>query len=243
MALIAVVATALKADETPGDPRAASSVPSAWGSTTSADDPILERSSAALGQTVTVDLAVFDRVHLSKQMRQRIIAETDSILLELGAHLLWQDGPSGYQAYVPTDAIQIILSKSRPERWGLPPNIMGEVVPTGERSRKLVFVFPAEVARLVGLPAPLNLPYRATESRRLARALGRVIAHELVHAIAPDHTHATDGIMLGRHGTATLLDPELKIDASCKAAFKAGLGAFDSSPQIDQSRQQIENWD
>ena len=190
---------------------------------------------------MAIDLAVFDRVEMSETMRQRVFAEATSILLDLGAHLVWRDGPSNFQAYAPRGEIQIILSKSRPERWGLPANIMGAVVPVSDRSRRMVFVFPAEVARLVGLPAPSKLPYRAVENRRLAKALGRVIAHELVHAIAPDHIHATDGIMLGRHGTATLLNPELKIDASCRAAFKAGLSAFDSSPQIDQGQQQIAN--
>ncbi|NIA01724.1 MAG: hypothetical protein GWO83_01095 [Bacteroidia bacterium] len=134
---------------------------------------------------MAIDLAVFDRVEMSETMRQRVFAEATSILLDLGAHLVWRDGPSNFQAYAPRGEIQIILSKSRPERWGLPANIMGAVVPVSDRSRRMVFVFPAEVARLVGLPAPSKLPYRAVENRRLAKALGRVIAHELVHAIAP----------------------------------------------------------
>jgi len=190
--------------------------------------------SAATADAVSIELAIFDRLELSRPMRERVVAEADAILFELGARPVWQNGSPQFKIFTPGNEIQIILSKSRPERWGLPANTMGAVVPTAERSRRLVFVFAAEVARGVGLPTPSELPDRAGDERRLAMALGRVIAHELVHAIAPEHPHADDGIMLGRHPASSLLDPDLRVDSSCAAAFRAELGRLNSELPASQ---------
>lgn len=40
------------------------------------------------------------------------------------------------------------------------------------------------------------------ERHRIARALGKVVTHEIIHALTPDRTHEPQGLMrnsLGRH--------------------------------------------
>lgn len=180
-------------------------------------------------QAPPIDLAVFDRVDISDSMRRAVLAETEEVLARLGARVVWRLESEQFQIYNPGDEIQVILSSSRPEKWQFSPDAMGAVVPIGPARRNVVFVFPVEVAGLLHLPSLSKLSYHLVDGRRFAKALGRVIAHELVHAIAPDHPHANNGIMLGTHKASSLLDPELRVDASCRAAFRAGLSEFGSN--------------
>lgn len=195
--------------------------------------------SAATTDSVTLELAFFDRVDLPQRMLDRVFAEAEEVLLQLGAEPVWHVESPELQVYDPGHEIQIILSSSRPEQWLFSPRTMGAVLPIGNPPRRLVFVFPAEVARLLGLRSFSSLPHRVDDNMRFAKALGRVIAHELVHAIAPEHPHADDGIMLGRHAAASLLDPKLEVDRSCAAAFRSGLvglSAIDTTPGSSRVR-------
>ena len=62
---------------------------------------------------------------------------------------------------------------------------------------------------------------RATleDQRDYPRALGRVVAHELVHAIAPLEPHADRGLMQASLNRAVLTGPRLAIDERRARAF------------------------
>ena len=50
--------------------------------------------------------------------------------------------------------------------------------------------------------------------------MGRVVAHEIVHALAPSLPHAVQGLMASRWAPSRLLDPILEADAATRLAIQ-----------------------
>jgi hypothetical protein len=78
-----------------------------------------------------------------------------------------------------------------------------------------LWVFAKKVRQTLGLgPATVQ---RATleDQRDYPRALGRIVAHELVHAIIPDEPHAARGLMQASLNRAVLAAPRVDIDERC----------------------------
>ncbi|HVR70479.1 MAG TPA: hypothetical protein VMT87_06495, partial [Vicinamibacteria bacterium] len=59
--------------------------------------------------------------------------------------------------------------------------------------------------------------------REFGMALGRVVAHELVHALAPQRPHVKGGLMAERMGRALLLAPDLAIETATSEALRAAV--------------------
>jgi hypothetical protein len=89
-------------------------------------------------------------------------------------------------------------------------------------------VFPLCLTRVLGPPYDEQEPGRIADLR-FAHSLARIIAHEVVHAVAPAHPHAAAGLMHGQQKRAALLNEGMAIDPVCAAAFRAGLDSFDNA--------------
>jgi hypothetical protein len=79
--------------------------------------------------------------------------------------------------------------------------VMGSIRP-GSTTNPSVWIFFDEVAAAVGLSAREPETWTASQRADFARALGRVAAHEVVHALLPDRPHDPSGLMaatLKRH--------------------------------------------
>ncbi len=57
----------------------------------------------------------------------------------------------------------------------------------------------------------------------LAVAIARIIAHEVVHSIAPEAPHASGGVMQFRLTRSCLLDPGLRLSPRSTQVLHAGL--------------------
>ena len=68
------------------------------------------------------------------------------------------------------------------------------------------------------------------ESRELALALARVVAHEVVHSIAPDEPHSHRGLMSHSLNRSFLLGKGAPLDPQCAAAFLVRLAALAPAP-------------
>ena len=93
--------------------------------------------------------------------------------------------------------------------------------PDGVRA---IWVYAAGVAATLGLGNGAGPLWSPAQRREFGRALGRVVAHELVHAIAPARPHVKGGLMSARMGRALLLGSDIAIDTATAAAFRAALG-------------------
>jgi hypothetical protein len=67
-----------------------------------------------------------------------------------------------------------------------------------------------------------------SDRKRLAKALGRVVVHELVHRIAPELPHARSGLMREDLGASFLTRRSVSLDEASAAAV---LSALRSAPR------------
>jgi hypothetical protein len=80
----------------------------------------------------------------------------------------------------------------------------------GERgSRRNVFVFFPGLSRTLGHEGTSYTPRRGIE---LARAMARVLAHEIVHVLAPERGHAAEGLMSEQLKRGDLVSSAVSLD-------------------------------
>ena len=98
--------------------------------------------------------------------------------------------------------------------------------PEGPRS---IFLSVGAVGRALGWPGAGGRragPKEGPAAVRFGRALGRVLAHELVHAIAPDCPHTGSGLMSARLTRWMLTSPEADFDEIARAYLRRGAAAY-----------------
>jgi hypothetical protein len=59
--------------------------------------------------------------------------------------------------------------------------------------------------------------------RTLGLALGRVVAHEVIHSVAPEEPHSRSGLMSHSMNQTLLSSGKAPLDARCARAFLSGL--------------------
>jgi hypothetical protein len=131
----------------------------------------------------TYDAVWFDLARCGVD-RARAQAEVSEVLSPLGVRVSWRSG-AGHQTEAET--LRVILVRSRPS--ALDPWTMGSSNPGS--STPSIWVFCDNVARTLAAPG--------TTADGLAReamgvAVGRVVAHELVHLLAPGRPHDRSGL-------------------------------------------------
>jgi len=67
---------------------------------------------------------------------------------------------------------------------------------------------------------------RPTRESELGRAVGRVVAHEVIHALAPGHPHAAGGLMASTLDRWGLLGPQQRPELACTLAVLAGIATL-----------------
>jgi hypothetical protein len=120
--------------------------------------------------------------------------------------------------------IQVVLVKTEPSAWGLPPEALGAVM-SRSRPQTKIYVFFSTVARMLGYrPEALRRRWpSAREERDLSRAFARVIFHELVHAVLPSRPHAEGGLTGRKVDRAALVASRIEVDRFVADEFRAAL--------------------
>jgi len=144
---------------------------------------------------------------------ERVRSEADPIFRDLGVEVRWEVGSDPRRSGAGKRRIQILLMPSEPSGWGISPNAMGVVLlpasalraPAGlaEASRgppnrtqlESVYLFYRPILRNVGLGRRGGAVLNPRERRDVARAIARVLIHEVIHVIAPNLSHADEGVM------------------------------------------------
>jgi hypothetical protein len=93
-----------------------------------------------------------------------------------------------------------------------------------------VWAFVNNVKRAVGLDPEPGRDLAPCEHALLSRALGRVVAHEIVHAVAPDHPHDRRGLMKHSLSRGALLGARAPLGQDCARAVLAGLASWPERP-------------
>jgi hypothetical protein len=85
--------------------------------------------------------------------------------------------------------------------------------------RKTVFIFAPNVLNMLGHHGVRG----HREEHELARALGRIVAHEAVHVLLPHHPHAARGVMNARWSRSFLVRAKLRLDPLIAEALRVKL--------------------
>ena len=146
-----------------------------------------------------------------------LVAEARALFAPMGIELLW--APSG--SVVTRDSVQVVLL-ARDRSGGR----MGEhtmaCVQSGPRAQPAAWILVPRVRETLGLPTQ-PLP---NEGLLLSRALARVMAHELIHLIAPQIPHVPGGLMNASLGRDFLIGPLLnalegRVAQEVRSAFES----------------------
>jgi hypothetical protein len=135
-----------------------------------------------------------------------VTREVDRLFAPLGVRISWRaESPCEARE---DDVIMIVLPRDRAPRPAAT-IVMGAATLSGDPK---VWVFVENVARTIGLEREPSAP---RERVLLTRGLARVVAHEIMHVLAPSVRHGK-GLMAARLGVVALTAPE--------AAFETALG-------------------
>jgi hypothetical protein len=153
----------------------------------------------------------------------RVRSEADAIFRDLGVGVRWEVGTDPRPSTGGIPRIQVVLMPSEPSGWGISPAAMGVVLlPEGSR-QDTAYLFYRPILRNVGLGRKAGEMLDPRERRDVARAIARVLVHEVVHTIAPNLSHADEGVMHDSLVSAALLRQDIEIDGRTREEFLRGL--------------------
>jgi hypothetical protein len=157
-----------------------------------------------------------------------VSGEVRSILGAAGVDVVWDKGAAGPLA---PGEIAVILLNAEPARVGLRPYVMGCAIKGYERS--VLWVNLTTVAQVLGLDARSHIAWSGRERHDVAAALGRVVAHEIVHLVAPELPHATQGLLNATLDRYHLVYQRLRLDGDSADGFLRGMRLRDASRPSD----------
>ncbi len=160
-------------------------------------------------------LVWFDPSHIAAGVESQARAETTTLLARMGATVSWRRGTSGEAGG--DDGVRVILVGEAPPGSGVP--VLGATRP-GPSAAPVVWVRVPNVRAAIGISRsrpPLALP--PVELHLLGVAVGRVIAHEIVHAVVPSVSHGT-GLMSKSLGYHQLTAASIPVDLEVAVALR-----------------------
>jgi hypothetical protein len=162
--------------------------------------------------------------------------EVGRLLRSMGVTTTWRRGEP-HELARPGELRVIFLDRGA-ERAHHP--VLG-ATPSSFQGERFVWVHVPSVRAATGLStrgSGLNLEFHS--ARRLGIALARVIAHEVVHALAPELPHGS-GLMSARLDHGMLTAATIAIDPQVGLAVRTALGGGLSAPRPAQAILAVES--
>jgi hypothetical protein len=154
--------------------------------------------------------------------------ETRSLLRKMGATVSWRRGEAG-EAASPGEVRVILLDRATDNSGKM---VLG-ATPSRFEVAPLIWVHVPSVRAVIGLdPRGTAFTTPPPAARALAVALGRVVAHELVHALAPSVPHGT-GLMSAELTYRQLTAPRIPFESEVGLALQAALRGDPLQPRPD----------
>ncbi len=183
---------------------------------------ILLVSSPAFGNDAVAPHVILtwnDPYELLPQGFDRVARDIESNLGDLGIRVSWDDENTSKRAGV---RLQVVLRATDPARWELPKHTMGVVI-GNKVPRSSVFIFLPNVLRTLGYGPKVKRIRPPKDVALIARGLTRVVAHEIVHAIVPEHGHDTGGLLAPKLRRDSLTSRQLDLDPPTRALLLSRL--------------------
>lgn len=170
-------------------------------------------------------LGWYDSFRLCAVMTPEIQREVLGTFDEMDVAAQWVEAPLRVMRRPGEVFVRVLVLRQKPTDWGLKRTTLGVVMKDGETDSDTAFIFAPRVFRVLGYkegrrsgdcPEPAEL-------KSVALAMARIVLHEVLHVIAPEHDHADEGLMFGNLDRTRLLKRDLRVDAKCLRAFREGL--------------------
>jgi hypothetical protein len=156
-------------------------------------------------------LILIDAQGLSSEASAALDRELTNILADAGveADLVTPEQASGPSEAAHPTTLKVVLLAENGARFGVAEGHMGVNLVVEGRPGDTVYVFVPVVRQ--ALARELRTGRRRAQER-IGRALGRVSAHEIVHALAPEVPHASVGVMKASPNMRDLVAAEARLD-------------------------------
>lgn len=166
-------------------------------------------------------LALFDTVGLAANVTAETRHRVEDTFEQIGVVIEWYEPSSVSEA---DDAaapyyLKVILFDREAAAMGHPADAMGISFHT-DLLPDTVWLFDPVIRRVLEGSSRRRRPLNSLE---LGRAYGRVLAHEVIHAVANDMRHADSGIMAPTQNRKLLLVPSTALDQDSAQAFLQGM--------------------
>ncbi|HXV62062.1 MAG TPA: hypothetical protein VEK15_15290 [Vicinamibacteria bacterium] len=151
-----------------------------------------------------------------------IRSEVETLFERNGINVRMHFARKGDTDPLPRRRISVIVSPAEGNRFGVAANSMAAAV--GARSSGYtIFLFHPSVRRALGHQSARSTPRQLAE---LSRAIGRIVAHELVHVLVPERGHTPSGLMSRRLTRKHLTGKSLNLDAASRRLAMSRAGGF-----------------
>ena len=166
-------------------------------------------------------LALFDTVGLPERVSDQTQLQVEEIFEQIGVVIEWHEPSSVSIGDGPDDPyyLKVILFDKEPAAMGHPADAMGIFIGTAFPP-DAVWMFDPVTRRALQSSRRKSRPLSSEE---LGRAYSRVLAHEVIHAIAPDRGHADSGLMAPTQNRHVLTSAATEVDTESAVAFLEGL--------------------
>ena len=123
--------------------------------------------------------------------------------------------------------LSVILLRWEPSTWGQKRHVMA-ISFVRDEARNTIYIFFPSVARTLGYEPNelLSSGIDMKERMELARALSRVVAHEVVHTVAPELPHDDKGLMHNKLRRSYLLSAKVVLPPQSLRCFHLRLRAL-----------------
>ena len=186
----------------------------------------LQLAAPALAATPSLTLVYFDAANLDPAASESMISEIESVLRGAGIEVESVDSelltsgewvPSGF-------FLKVILLGRSSEAMGLKPGILGVNLRT-QAQTDTVYIFVPEIVRCAGFG---DREPSAADTPSVGRALGRVVIHEVGHALDHEVPHSQNGIMTHAHDHRSLTYPGVRLHERAARAFLEAAAALNA---------------
>jgi hypothetical protein len=191
-----------------------------------------ERAAGAVppNQRREIEVVWRDIGNLTRSEANLVANEVRSVFAIVGVAVKWKQTKGSTAA--PADGrsqVQVVLLPSDSKVEG-----RESVLGAAEPKASAAWVYFSSVSRSLGLDPARRVNWTLSERRDLARALGRVTAHEIAHVLAPTLPHAEHGLMAPHLKRSFLCDSKVVWDpASARAVAEGGTPAADTVAAAD----------
>lgn len=173
---------------------------------------------------LSLTIVWYDSYNLLPKSFESMKREVNRLFNEVGVNLKWRLGENVVpdETFADSLSVNVVLLPSDPKDWGLGGGVMG--LATHRPGLKgSVYIFRKGIFRTLGLGCLGDAVRLPGAMAGLARAVARVVAHEVIHFIMPRYPHTKGGLMNRTMSLSFLVRPGVHIDGVSSKALRAEL--------------------